>query len=218
MKIEPTGVILVDVCSIQTEKCVARDPAAITAVWTLPGRVQVNVCRPCLEEQVRSGEWEIQGAKIGRRADVAVYSTDKKLLLVVEVKRKPKSNQNMREWATRIHRNLITHSGVPSAPYFLLAVLPGQLYLWKDNDPFSFDKAPDYEIEAEEVLEPYLEQLFLPLENASEYQMGALISSWLKDIVSSNQLTNTSQTWLQDSGLLNTVRDGAIVMQAPIAA
>ena len=218
MKIEPTGVILVDFCSIQTEKCVAKNPAAITAVWTLPGRVQVNVCRPCLEEQVRSGEWDIQGAKIGRRADVAVYSTDKKPLLVVEVKRKPKDNKNMREWATRIHRNLITHSGVPSAPYFLLAVLPGRLYLWKDNDPFSFDKAPDYEIEAEEVLEPYLEQLSLPLENASEYQLEALMSSWLKDIVSSNQLTNTPQTWLQDSGLLNTVKDGAVVMQARIAA
>src|SRR5947208_889384 len=97
MKIEPTGVVLVDTCSIQTYKCVAKQPAPITAVWTLPGRVQVNVCHPCLEEQVRSGEWEIQGAKIGRRADVAVYSSDKKLQLVVEVKRKPKTNQNMRE-------------------------------------------------------------------------------------------------------------------------
>src|SRR5256885_1615764 len=110
MKIEPSGVVLVDVCSIQTEKCVAKRPAPITAVWTLPGRVQINVCRPCLEEQVRAGEWEIQGAKIERRADVAVYSRDKKLQLVVEVKRKPRTKANLKEWATNIHRNLLAHS------------------------------------------------------------------------------------------------------------
>ncbi len=65
MKIEPTGVVLVDVCGVQTEKCVARNAAPVTAVWTLPARAQVNVCRPCLEEQIRSGDWQISGCKSG---------------------------------------------------------------------------------------------------------------------------------------------------------
>src|SRR5258705_7574917 len=109
-RIEPSGVVLIAVCAIRTENCVAKTAAPITAVWTLPGRVQVNVCRPCLEEQVRLGEWEIRGAKIESRADVAVYSPDNKLQLVVEVKKKPRAQANLKDWATKVRRNLVAHS------------------------------------------------------------------------------------------------------------
>lgn len=218
MKIEPTGIVLVDVCGIQTSKCIAKEPKPITAVWTPPGRIQVNVCHPCLEEQVRSGEWEIQGAKIKSRADIVVYSVDKRPQLVVEVRRNPKTKRNLREWAKQIHRNLILHSGIPRTPYFLLAILPGHLYLWKESDSFSSDKAPDYDFAAEGILTPYLEQLSLSLENASEYQLESLISSWLKDLASSSQPADALHTWLQDAGLLQAIRNGAVVMQAAIAA
>jgi hypothetical protein len=218
MKIEPTGIVLVDVCNVQTEKCTAKQPAAITAVWTLPGRLQVNVCVSCLEEQVRAGEWEIQGARIRRRVDVAVYSPDKKLQLVVEVKKKPKAKKSLRKWAAQIHRNLIAHAGIPNAPYFLLAILPGKLYLWKDHDPSSFDREPDYEIEAQEVLKPYFDQAPLPLEKASEYHLELLMNSWLKDIANAKQLTDSSLTWLQDSGLFKAIANGSVVMQTSIAA
>jgi hypothetical protein len=40
-----------------------RSATKLTAVWTSPARLQINVCRPCLEEQVRAGEWEIKGAR-----------------------------------------------------------------------------------------------------------------------------------------------------------
>jgi hypothetical protein len=57
--------MLKDICEIQTEKCAAKDsPAAITAVWYSPGRKQVNVCRSCLDEMVRRGEWEVKGARL----------------------------------------------------------------------------------------------------------------------------------------------------------
>lgn len=218
MKIEPSGVILVDVCGVQTEKCVAKQPAAITAVWTLPGRLQVNVCRPCLEEQVRAGEWEIQGARIKSRADVAVYSPDQRLQLVVEVKKGPQTEKSLRNWAAQIHRNLVTHAGIPNAPYFLLVILPGKLYLWKDSDPFNLNKAPDCVIDAEEVLKPYFDQLPVSLEEAREYQLASLIASWLKDLVNSKPLTDPALTWLVDSGLFEVISNGSVVMQAPIAA
>ena len=32
MKVEPTGIVLIEVCNIQTARCVAKEPAAITAV------------------------------------------------------------------------------------------------------------------------------------------------------------------------------------------
>ncbi|MDD1417122.1 hypothetical protein MEN41_21720 [Dolichospermum sp. ST_con] len=70
-RVEPSGVILKDICEIQTEKCVAKDlPAAITAVWYSPGRKQVNVCRSCLDEMVRRGEWEVKGARLSPRPDI----------------------------------------------------------------------------------------------------------------------------------------------------
>jgi hypothetical protein len=94
MRIEPSGVVFVAICDVQTEKCIAREAAPITAVWTSPARVQVNVCRPCLEEQVRAGEWEIRGARVKSRADVAVYSPDKKLRPVVEVRGRPPRKPN----------------------------------------------------------------------------------------------------------------------------
>ena len=82
----------------------------------------------------------------------------------------------------------------------------------------SFDKLPDYEVPADQVLEPYIQQLSLRLDNASEYQLEVVIGTWLNDLVGSNQRMNPSHNWLRDSGLLNAVANGAVVMQAPIAA
>jgi hypothetical protein len=157
MKIEPSGVILRDICMIQTDKCVAKEPAPITAIWAIPGRLQINVCRPCLEEQVRSGEWEIQGARITKRADVAVYSADRQLQLVVEVKKRSRSKAPLKDWAIEIHRNLYAHAGVPKTRFFLLAILPGDFYLWKENGGQEIDRSPDYVADASEILKPYFD-------------------------------------------------------------
>lgn len=66
MKVEPSGVVMRGECDIKTEACTAKEHGPITAVWTPPGRTQTNVCRPCLEEMVRSGKWEIEGARIAQ--------------------------------------------------------------------------------------------------------------------------------------------------------
>ena len=64
MKVEPSGVVMMGICTIQTKQCSAKDISPITAVWTMPGRTQVNVCRECLEEKIKCGEWEVKGARI----------------------------------------------------------------------------------------------------------------------------------------------------------
>jgi hypothetical protein len=219
MNIEPTGVVFIDVCSIQTENCVAQEPAPITAVWSVPGRVQVNVCRPCLEEQIRSGEWEVQGAKIEKRVDVAVYSPDNKLQLVVEVKKKP-SARVPKNWAALIHRNLLAHSGIPNTPYFLLAVPPEYLFLWKKSDPTNYERMPDYKIEAKKFFEKYADKLPPSPRVTSEYfYLEQLVSSWLEDLVKSNPSPNDpSYKWLYESGLYEAIKDGSVVMQARVAA
>ena len=69
MKVEPSGVIFIGECHIQTEKCTAKTPQPVTAVWT-PS--QTNVCKACLDEMLRKGEWQIEGARIPEMAKPAL--------------------------------------------------------------------------------------------------------------------------------------------------
>ena len=62
-RVEPTGVVLKGVCQMQTPRCTVKAEGPITAVWGPPGRTQINVCRACLEEKIRLGEWEVEGAR-----------------------------------------------------------------------------------------------------------------------------------------------------------
>ncbi|MDH3604814.1 MAG: hypothetical protein OEU26_34855 [Candidatus Tectomicrobia bacterium] len=63
-KVEPSGVVMHGVCDLQTKSCTAKTSGSITAVWGPPGRTQINVCRACLEEKMRRGEWEVEGARL----------------------------------------------------------------------------------------------------------------------------------------------------------
>jgi len=197
---------------------VAKQTAPITAVWTPPGRVQVNVCRPCLEEQVRAGQWEIEGAKVEGRADIAVYSRDNRLALVVEVKKTPGRPVELADWAKRIHRNLLAHGGIPSTPYLLIAILPDRLYLWRESSPSNPDTAPDYEIEAKNILQKYFDLLSTSAENASSYQLQALVSLWLKDVVHSEPSDLDAMKWFYDSGLYDATKQGSVITEASVAA
>ena len=67
MNVEPSGVVFSGVCDIQTDRCTAREWGALTAVWGPPGQTQINVCGACLDEKVRTGEWQIEGARIRQR-------------------------------------------------------------------------------------------------------------------------------------------------------
>lgn len=65
VEVVTTGIVMVGRCEVQTKGCSARKkPAPITAVWIPPGRTQCNVCRACLEEKMRNGEWEVPGARV----------------------------------------------------------------------------------------------------------------------------------------------------------
>ena len=63
-KVEPSGVVMKGVCSLQAPRCTAKTEGAVTAVWGPPGQTQINVCRMCLEEKIRLGEWEVEGARL----------------------------------------------------------------------------------------------------------------------------------------------------------
>jgi hypothetical protein len=205
MLIEPSGVIFKDICEIQTDKCIARQPAALSAVWTTPGRRQVNVCAACLEEQVRLGIWEIQGARIRSRADIAVYSPERKLQLVVEVKSRVFPSATAREQAVRVHRNLLAHSGIPASPYFLVVFAPGHFFLWKN----SHETEPSYAINDESLLEPYLTPAL------STQQLEVAVARWLEDVSHAKQ---PLAGWLVESGLYDALKNSSISTQAAMAA
>jgi len=177
MRVEPTGIIFVSECEIQSERCTARTPNPITAIRTLPGREQVNVCRACLEEMVRAGEWEVTGARIQPRADLALLSHGGNPLMIVEVKRRPGVVRDVRAWATRIHRSLLVHGAIPPTSHFLLAAVPGPFYLWYARDFISPDAPADVEIQLDATTSQRLEQLLE--RDAPPAALGEAVAGWL---------------------------------------
>ena len=149
-----------------------------------------------------------------RRVDIAVYSPDRKLQLIVEIKNKLGASA---EWVTRMRHNLLAHSFIPHTPYFLL-VLPDFFYLWIDTTPVNNLAEPAYKIEATEVLAPYLESN-QSLNDISGYGLELLIMSWLEDIVRTELQRNTvdpSLQWLFDSGLYEAVTHGSVAIEATV--
>lgn len=210
MNIEPSGVVIAGVCEIQTEKCSAKVPAPITAVWALPARRQINVCSPCLDEMIRSGEWQIEGARLRRRADVAVFDKSGNLQLVVEAKYiRPEEDTLNR--AVQIRRNLLAHSGIPDSPFFLI-VFPGHFYLWKKGQPDTYDRKADYS-------DKFFFKSFPEWRTSLQHQPGIeferLVSEWIKDLSNSND-ESSIPAWAQVSGLYDAIKNGSVVSEAAV--
>lgn len=149
-----------------------------------------------------------------RRVDIAVYSPDRKLQLIVEIKNKLGASA---EWVIRMRHNLLVHSFIPHVPYFLL-VLPDFFYLWTDTTPVNNLAEPDYKIDATEVLAPYLRSN-QSLNDISGYGLELLIMSWLEDTVRIELQRDTvdpNLQWLFDSGLYEAVTRGSVAVEATV--
>lgn len=213
MNIEPSGVLMVGVCDIQTEKCAAKVPASVTAVWALPARRQINVCSPCLDEMVRCGEWQIEGARLRRRADVAVFDKSGNLQLVVEAKCIGPNEATLNR-AVQIRRNLLVHSGIPDSPFFLI-VFPDHFYLWKKGLPDTYDRQADYSVDTEILFKSFGEKWRNSFEPMSGLEFERLVSEWIKDLSNSND-TSKIPDWARTSGLYEAIRNGSVVMEAAV--
>ena len=148
-----------------------------------------------------------------RRADVAAYSPDGKLQLVVEIKNKPGASA---EWVIHMRRNLLVHSVIPHAPYFLL-VLPDFFYLWTDATSASDLAPPHYQIKVTEVLSPYFDQSTQSLNDLSEYSLELLVTSWLENLVNTElqrDEVGLNLQWLFDSGLYEAITHGSVAIEA----
>ncbi|HKO43936.1 MAG TPA: hypothetical protein VJU84_11730 [Pyrinomonadaceae bacterium] len=212
MRIEPTGILLSGICEIQTEKCTARTPASITVVWTLPARRQISVCSPCIEEMVRSGEWEIESAKLRRRADVAVFDRSGNLQLVVEAKYVRPDEESLSR-AVQIRRNLLAHSGIPSSPYFLI-VFPSHFYLWKAGRLDKLDRNADYSADTE-IMHTHPDHWTTHLQSTQALEFERRVSEWIKGLSASHEPSDVPD-WVRTSGLYDAIKDGSVVTEATI--
>jgi hypothetical protein len=213
MRIEPSGVVMIGVCEIQTPKCRAKEPSAITAVWTLPGRSQVNVCRECMEEMVRAGEWEMLQSRITPHVDVAVLNQDSKIVLMIEVKKRPYYDEDLLGFAVRVHRNLIVHSGIPSQVFFMLALFPSPFYLWSPESALIPTARPDFMVNCEAEM---LHRRKMIAEEPSEAHSitEEVIADWIRDILSHPPDRNSQgMDWLHNSGLLERITNGTVVRE-----
>ncbi len=150
-----------------------------------------------------------------KRADIAVYDPDGQLQLVVEIKNRPGASA---EWATRLRHNLLVHSFIPRAPYFLLA-LPDFFYLWTEAMSASSLAKPDYKINATKILAPYLNQLPWSLNDLSRYSFEMIMTSWLERIVHIDlqpDEIDPDLQWLFDSGLYEAISHGSVAVEAAV--
>ncbi|HKO57324.1 MAG TPA: hypothetical protein VJ276_15725 [Thermoanaerobaculia bacterium] len=136
--------------------------------------------------------------------DFTVEKPGEGIRLLVEAKNTTSPSP---EWAARFLRNLFVHAQIPESAYFLLA-LRNHLYLW--HHPAPDVTAPDFEANTAVALQPYLACLNASLEELSESSFELLIEAWLSDLVAGTLPDTPNRHWLEESGLAESVRDGAI--------
>ena len=212
MLVEPTGVITTGVCEIQSERCVAKTAAPITVVWTAPARKQVNVCAPCLEEMVANGEWEVAHSRIRHRYDVAVVDKTGRLIVAAEVKGSPQAQRPVNiEQAVRIYRNLVSHSALAAAPYFVLVVFPSDFFIWARGASIGHAASPTFKVHDYATLKPFTNS------DADVADPGAqeeIVAQWLEHLSATPPEQTSPKSWVSKSGLHAAVHGGKVVRQA----
>ena len=144
-------------------------------------------------------------------ADIAVYSADDRLKLVVEVKSYKNATD---EWAAKLRRNLLVDGFIPASEYFLL-VLPEHSYLWRRCE--SLDAVPaDYKLSTKDVLQ--LRGEAANPEELNSFGLELLTSSWLNALavsqVSREEMPELD--WVFDSGLYDSIKDGSVKVESEL--
>jgi hypothetical protein len=121
-----------------------------------------------------------------------------------------------REWASLYRRNLAANGFLPKVPYFLIAT-PNQFYLWKNPPDTGVAIEPDYEVDAMALLEPYYKRSNIDPCTVMGSAFELIVAAWLHDL-QEGTVANGAGTLglgqLQDSGLLQALRGGRVVLQA----
>ena len=142
-------------------------------------------------------------------ADIAVYSRDDQLKLIVEVKSYKNATD---EWAAKLRRNLLVDGFIPASEFFLL-VLPEYSYLWRRCE--SLDAVPaDYKFSTRDALQ--LRGDSANPDKLNSFGLEMLTSSWLNALavsqVSRDEVPELD--WVFDSGLYDSIKDGSVKIES----
>jgi len=143
------------------------------------------------------------------RADLTLYDSSGRLTAAAEIKNKLGTTS---EWAAKTRRNLLAHSGICSADFFLL-ITPDRLYVWKNAGADSIETPPTYEADAKPLFAPYLERAGLGPHLESSHAFELVVSTWLGDVIRSSELAETNSdndNWLTTSGFRNAIKNSRI--------
>lgn len=136
--------------------------------------------------------------------DFTVEKPGRGIRLLVEAKNTRAASP---EWAAEFLHNLLEYVDAPPAEYLLLA-LRDHLYLWRG--PIKTSGAPDFEGNTAAALRPYLERLTYTLDTLSQSSFQLLIHAWLSDLVAGASPDDDNRKWLEESGLVESIRDASI--------
>lgn len=143
--------------------------------------------------------------------DLTVYSPEREVRLLVEVKRRSAGED---DWPRQYRRNILAHFPDGGASYFLL-VLPERLYLWEpDSDP---DADADFVASTRDSLGRYYEQV--GTEDLGSRALEFLVKSWLSDLVAFERdpdVAPPEPEWLGASGLYESIRGGSVKREVPV--
>jgi hypothetical protein len=143
--------------------------------------------------------------------DIAVYSPDHQLQLVVEVKSTPDPSS---QWAAQFRRNLLENGALPNAPYLIL-VFPQRLFLWRSGP--AAEVPPDYSARTSDVLREYLGSWAEHAPHLGEESLEIAVSSWLRELTSARRAPHPesdADRILMDSGAYEAIRHGSVTSDA----
>jgi len=132
IKVNPTGVFIIDACDLKLTGCLAMEPAPITVVKQWPSGLQIKVCSSCLKTMLNQQEWQVIGAALEPTYDFVAFSENRSPALVLEAKRLP-GNGNVDEthWANSFLGNLLAHGRMGKDCIFILSVLDAHTFFWR---------------------------------------------------------------------------------------
>ena len=132
MNVVPTGTIFYAVCDVRSDQCSAPEGGAVTAVMNEASE-QINVCKTCLDHQIKIRFWHIEGARVPgmkEQLDIAAIDQSGRVIVIIEVKTKPASNG---AWATDTATRLMSRTSISTATC-LMIFTPEALYAWEVID------------------------------------------------------------------------------------
>jgi len=141
--------------------------------------------------------------------DFVAYKPDGSVVLLAEAKSRRGTSE---AWAAKLRRNMMSHGVLPESEFFLIAT-PDRIYGWKQQNLPASEVPPQFQVDAEKALRPYLGSLEKTHEGISPSAFELVVLKWLTDISEARQEElecDSSLDPLVSSGLISSLNDARI--------